>query len=241
MDNNNSEVKENLESSCDSSSESCSEECQKECSSPDCFLKCHPIVIKLKEFFNLKTIIIIACVIVAGSFLFAYKSLFIVAIVDGSPISRLAVIDDLEDRFGKGILEDFIVQKIIDKKAKKEGVVISDEEINEEIKNIENQIMAQGGTLDEVLAQEGTTRDIFAGQIATQKKLEKLLSDDMQVSDSEVDQYIEDNEIEIPEGEEISYREQVGAQLQQQKFNAIVVQFIDSLREQSSIRYFINY
>ena len=241
MDNNNSEIKENLESSCDSSLESCPEECQKECSSPGCFLKCHPIIVKLKKIFNLKTTIIIACVIVVGSLLFAYKSLFIVAIVDGSPISRLAVIEDLEDRFGKGILEDFIVQKIIDKEASKEGVVVSDDEINAEIENIENQIMTQGGTLDEVLAQEGTTRSIFAGQVATQKKLEKLLSDDIQVSDSEVGQYIEDNKIEIPEGEEEIYNEQIKAQLQQQKFNNVVVQFIDNLRAQTSVRYFINY
>ncbi|MBU4348245.1 SurA N-terminal domain-containing protein [Patescibacteria group bacterium] len=220
--NNNSEVKENLES-------------------PDCFLKYHPIVVKLKKIFNLKTTIIIACIIIVGSFLFAYKNLFIVATVDGYPISRLAIINNLEDRLGKGVLEDFIIQKIIDKEADREEIVVSDDEINAEIKNIENQIEAQGGTLDEVLLQENITRSIFAGQISTQKKLEKLLFDDIQITDSELAQAIEDNKIEIPEGEEESYREQIKIQLQQQKLNVVAGQFIDSLRAQTSVRYFINY
>lgn len=194
-----------------------------------------------KKAIILKLAIIIACVIVVGALIFTYKDLFIAATVNGSPISRLAVIHELESRSGKSVLDNIIVEKIVDNEARKKEIRVSDDEVNAEINNLEQQIKAQGGTLDQMLAFQGMTLNILKNQILIQKKLEKLLADKIQVSDAEVEKYIKDNKVVIPKGEDAAYKDQITEQLKQQKLSTEANSFIGSLKSQAVIRYFVNY
>jgi parvulin-like peptidyl-prolyl isomerase len=199
---------------------------------------------KKKIVINKRTIIIaaiISAVLIVGALAYFYKGFFIAATVNGGPITRWAVINELEKASGKNALEGMINQKLIDDEAKKKGISISGDEIDAEIKKIEEQIKGQGQTLDQALAEQNMTLADFKKRIETQKQLEKLLVDKTQVTDSEVDQYIKDNSVIIPAGQEVSYREQIKGQLQQQKFSTEAETFVNSLRTQASIRYFVKY
>ncbi|MCL5017049.1 MAG: SurA N-terminal domain-containing protein [Patescibacteria group bacterium] len=190
---------------------------------------------------NLKVTIVVACVIVLGALLFVYKGLFIAAVVNGSPISRLAVIQQLESTSGKSTLENIIVEKLIKDEAKKQKIVVSNDEINSEVSNVEKQITSQGGTLAQALASQNMTMDTLRDQILVEKELEGLLADKIQVTDADVATYIKDNKVKIPAGQEDTYKAQISQQLKQQKLSGVVNDYISSLRSKANISYFVNY
>ena len=103
--------------------------------------------VKKRKFINTKTAIIVAVIIILAALAYYYKSLFIAVTVNGSPITRLAVIEELEKVSGKQVLDSLITKKLINGEAIKKGVSVTSEEVDAEIKNIENQIKAQGQTL----------------------------------------------------------------------------------------------
>jgi len=202
--------------------------------------KCWVACAKIKNM-SPKTAIIISCVIVLLAIIFVFKSLFIVAVVNGSPISRFSVINELETKSGKAALENLILEKIVNMEANKKGINISDEEINNEITSVEEEVKAQGGTLEQALASQNMTVEVLRGQIVLQKKVEGLLGDKLNVTETEIETFIKDNEVQMTAGQESKIREQVRQQLRQQKLSSEAGPFIESLKALSSIRYFINY
>lgn len=196
---------------------------------------------KTKLVVSTKTAVIVAVVIVVGALIFQYRGVFVVASVDGSFISRFEVVRELEELSGKMTLESLITKRLIDNKADSMGVVVNDEEVDQEIKNIEDQIVGQGSTLEAALLAQGMTVDNFRKQIITQKKLEKILADKIEVSGEEIDQYIKDNGIDVPEENREEYMGFVEMQLKQQKLNNEVAALIDSLRSEAEIKYLRDY
>lgn len=194
-----------------------------------------------KRKLNLKLVIIIVIVLGALAFVYFFKSLFIAAIVNGTPISRLAVVSKAEKASGKNILDMIITMKLINDEAQKQGIIVTKEEIDAAVKKIEDQVKSQGLTLDQALAQQGVTAADFQKQMVVQIELEKLLGDKIVASDAEITQYITDYQITIPEGQESTYREQIKDQIKQQKLGTTAEEFITNLRTASSIYYFVNY
>ncbi len=190
---------------------------------------------------GVKTAIIIAVVIIIGALAYAYKGLFIAATVDGSPISRLTVIQELEKASGKSLLDSLINEKLIQNEVSAKKIVVSDDEINSEIKTIGDQVAAQGNTLDAALAAQGMSIDDLKKRITIQKELEKLVADKINVTDEEVAQYIKDNEISIPEGKEAAIAGQIKNEIRNQKLNTEAQTLITDLKSKAKIQYFINY
>jgi hypothetical protein len=196
---------------------------------------------KLAVYLNLKTLIIAGVVIVVLILAYVFKGQFIAASVNGSLISRHAVIAELEKVSGKNALESLITEKLINAEADKKGVKVTADEIAAEIKTVETQIKAQGGTLEAALAAQGMTREVFEKQILINKKLEKLLADKITVTDAEIKQFITDNKVAVPAGQEATYNAQVKTQIQQQKMSTEASALIASLRAASKINYFVTY
>lgn len=190
---------------------------------------------------NLKKATIISCVIIFLALIFAIKGLFIAAMVNGSPISRLSVIQSLEKGSGKVALESLIVEKLINNEAAKKDITVSDDEVNAEVSNIEAQVKSQGGTLDTALTSQGMTLETLKNQIVLQKKLEALLADKIQVTDADKSKFIADNKVKIPKGEEASYDNQIIQAIKQQKLSTESKLLVDSLKSENTIRYFVTY
>ena len=188
-----------------------------------------------------KTAIIIAVVILVGVLAYTYKGLFIAATVNGSPISRLAIIQKLEKASGKKLLDSLITEKLIQNEASAKKIVVSDEEINGEIKKIEDQLTAQNSTLDAALASQGMSRDDLKKQLVLQMEVEKLVADKINVTDEEVAQYITDNKVSIPEGQEAATNDQIKSDLRDQKLNKEATALITALKAQAKISYFVKY
>lgn len=196
---------------------------------------------KKPKVISVKAAVIVAVVIVLLALAFYCKGLFIAATVNGSPVSRLSVISELEKTSGKKALDSLITKKLLNDEAKKKGVTVTTDEVNAEITKIEEQLKTQGGTLDAVLAQQGMTRADMVEQITLQKKLEKLLGDKIAVTDEEAMKLLTDSKVAVPKGEEEKYKAQAIEQIRGQKLNDAAGAFIESLRTQASIHYFVNY
>ncbi|MDO8601431.1 MAG: SurA N-terminal domain-containing protein [bacterium] len=190
---------------------------------------------------NIKAAIIVAVIMVLGTLGYVFKGLFIAATVDGNPISRLAVIQGLERASGKSLLDNLITEKLIQNEAAAKKIIVSDDEINGEIKKIEDQVVSQGDTLDAALAAEGMSMEELKKQLTLQKKVEKLVADKINVTDEEVAQYIKDNNVPITKGQEATTSAQIKDQLRSQKLQQEASILIATLRSAAKIRYFVNY
>lgn len=196
---------------------------------------------KLSVKITIKTAIIIGFAVILIILAYTVKGFFIAAVVNGRPISRLAIIQKLEKTSGKNLLDSMITEKLIQNEARAKNILVSDDEINEKIKQIEKQVTSQGNTLEKALALEGMSMNDLKRQITIQKDVEKLLADKINVTDEEVTKYIADYKITIPKGQDASFKEQIKNQLKGQKLNASAKALIDELKSKAKIRYFVNY
>ena len=197
--------------------------------------------IKISLKISSKTAIIAGVVIAVGVLAYFGKGLFIAATVNGSPISRLALIDKLEKTSGKQTLEGLITQRLVISQLDKENIKITPDEINAEIKRIEDQVSQQGNTLDQALEAQGMTRADLREQVSVNLRLGKLLSDQTQVTDAEVAQYIKDNKLTITRGQETQFKDQIKNQIKSGKLSKAAQEWISTIRAAASINYFVKY
>lgn len=174
--------------------------------------------------------------------LFVFKDLFVAATVNGTPISRLAVIRELEKNSGQQALDVIITKKLIEAEVARAGITLSAQELEQEISTLEADVSKQGGTLAGALAQQGITQEEFRQQLTLQKKLEKLLSDKIQVTDEEVTAYLAKSKAPTPSGmSEEEFKNQIREQLKNQKFNLEADQWITKLKTDATIKYYVEY
>lgn len=182
-----------------------------------------------------------AIVLVLVGFLFT-RGYLVAATVNGSPISRMALTERLETQDGKQTLETMIREKVLNDEFARLGITIEVDAVAEEIKTIEAQIASQGGTLDQALAQQGMTMEVLEDQIESQLKLEKALGEKDTVSKEEIQAYITENGIQVPEGEPIeTFNEEISEQLKQQKFQVEAQTWVTEVTEKAIINYYVKF
>lgn len=174
--------------------------------------------------------------------LFIGKSVFVAATVNGSPISRLSVVRALEKQSGKAALESMIQKKLIEAELNKQNITVTEEEVSAEIRLIEQEVSGQGGTLKAALEAQGVTEESLREQIAIQKKLEKVLSDKVQVSDADLEAFKKQNDLKPSEGQkEEDFNKQVKDQLKRQKFQEEAGTWVENLTKSAKIKYYVQY
>lgn len=174
--------------------------------------------------------------------LYIFRSVFVVATVNGQPISRLQLYQELEKQGGKQALSGIITETLITQEAAKEHVTVSDQEVNDQIKSIEQNLAKQGQKLDQVLTAQGMTQKQLTDQIKLQKLAEKMAAKNITVSDKEISDYIEQNKDNLPQGQdEKTLRASVSDRLKQQKVNDKIQSWLQNLQKNAKINYLVNY
>lgn len=185
---------------------------------------------------------LIATILLLGALLYYFRGLFVAAVVNGQPISRLEVVRQTEQQAGKQTLDTLVRNALIEQKAKEQNITVSDQEINDEIKKLEDNLSKQGQNLEQVLKAQGMSQDDLTKLIRLDKLVAKMVGKDIQVSDAEVTKYIEDNREALPqETEEAELKKQVTEQLKQQKTNEKVRTWLADLQKNARINYFVEY
>jgi len=183
---------------------------------------------------------LIVVVLAIGAFFL--KGLFVAALVNGEPITRIAILSELEKQGGKQALSSLVNQVLILQEAKKKNVQVSQAEIDAATKQIEDSLKTQGQNLDTALVQQGMTRQDLSMQLKLRNLVEKLLVDKIKVTDAEIADYIKKNKDTFPaEMKEEEIKKRVGEQLKQQKLGSASQDWIEELNKNAKINYFVNY
>ena len=203
--------------------------------------KISKLIISLKKVITKKRVTTSLIIIVVLSGIYFSRSLIVAAWVNGRPVYRLTLIHELEKQGGKQVLDALIEKSLVASEAKKNKIIISQPEIDNEIASIEKTISSQGISLDEALNMRGMSRKNLEDQIETQKIVEKILASKVTITEEEAKDYFTKNKTLF--GQNPVYdkvKEQVKNQLFQQKLAGEYNTWITDLKTKSKILYFIN-
>jgi len=190
-----------------------------------------------KKLFRLAIVI----AIIAG-LAFLVRNVMFVAMVNGQPISRFQIINKLEEAQGATVLNNLIDETLIKQAIKKENVTISNEEVETAIKEIEDNLISQGQDFEQLLELQGMTREDLAEQVEMQKAIEQIIAKDIEVSEEEITQFLEENADFLPEDQtEEELQTLAEEQLSQQKLSEAYNNWITELKAEGSIKYFREY
>lgn len=174
--------------------------------------------------------------------LYYFKNIFIVATVNGKPISRLEIIKRLEQNGGKETLDNAITEVLVLQEGKKLNALATEADVNAEIAKIREEVKASNQTLEEVLKQQNISFKDFEARIKLQKTVEKILEAKSVVTEEEIKAFIEANKASIPEGtDEKELRTLVEQQLKSQKLGNEFQSWIEMVKAKSSINYLVKY
>jgi len=194
----------------------------------------------LKRDYTIALVVLLVLLAIAG--LNYFKGMFIAATVNGDTITRLEVIRDLEARSGREALDSLVTTKVIHDAAVAQNIVVSQDTLNQEIEKIRVRIEKQGSKLEEILASQGLSMEALLEQLTSQKELEGLLAEKINVTSDEVTQYITDNKIPTPKDmSKEEFEAAIQDQLKSQKLNQEASTWIESAKKAASIQYFAPY
>ncbi len=192
-----------------------------------------------KRIIKNKYILVGILIIIIGFLLYYFKGVFVVAMVNGQPISRLALIQELNKQYGKQMLNNLVTQTLIMQEARKQNITVTDQEINSELKKIEDNLSKQGQSLDQALLLQGMTKDDLINNIRTQLTVSKILEKDIKVSDKEINDYISQNKETLPTSQNPDQiRQSVKQQLTQNKLVQKYQSWIANIEKNAKISYF---
>jgi len=199
------------------------------------------VIAKLKHSWK-KTLIITLLVLAVLTALYFSRSLFIVAFVNGRPISRWGLDRDLEKAAGSQILNTKIAEMLVLQEGRNQKISISDEDINQEAKKLDDQFKAQGQSLDEVLALQKQGKKEFLRQIKIQLLVEKILGQDIEITNEEIADYFEENQELLAEGATLaSEKENIRQTLFNDKLTAKIQSWLQELQDKAKIIYFLKF
>ena len=192
--------------------------------------------------FDKKKAILTAAVLGVAALGYLGRGLFVVALVNGTPISRLAVVRELEKQGGSETLDNLVVKSLIFQEARKKGVTVSQQELDQELSRINDIVSKQGMTLDEALALQNQSKNDLIEQIKLQKTVERILADKIAVTEEEVNDYFDKNKELFDDGAKLEdVSGEIRNQLAQTKLSSAYQSWITDLKASASINYFVTF
>lgn len=171
--------------------------------------------------------------------LWKFRSSFIVAMVNGQPISRWQLNDQLVKKFGEQTLESIINERLILSAARQKGLFIKTDEIDNRTKEIETRLSGKM-SLDDALKAQGLTRDDFKRQLEIQISIEKLFEKESTISSKEIDDYISSNSQSFKSSTNpAEVRSEVNAMLRQQKINDLFEKWFTEIQKNAKVSKFL--
>jgi foldase protein PrsA len=193
--------------------------------------------LKSKRYFSLIFAVLILLLIT-----YLGRSLLFAASVGGRPITRIKLIRELEKQAGQQALDSLITKELINQEAKRQGIIVTDQDVNSEIDRITAIVEAQGTTLDNALALQGQTKADLYENIRLQKTVENILSDKINVSDEDVLANYEANKSQYDEGVQFDeIKDSIKDQLVQEKLSSEFQILLEKLKSDGNIIYFIDF
>lgn len=184
--------------------------------------------------FSLRNVILLGVLILAAIAWFA-KGYFIVATVNGEPITRWELNESIRQRYAAQTLDTMIDERLILSESRKKNVYVNPEEIEKQIKELEGRMQGKS-SLEEALALQGLTADMLRRQIEVQLSINKLFEKEASVSSQEIDEYIGKNKDMFRTATDpAKMRDEVTSMIKQQKVSDLFDTWFTDLRKQAVI------
>lgn len=191
----------------------------------------------LKNIGSSKWLYLALALLVVGVLAFYKKEWFVAATINGMPITNLELQQKLNQQFREQTLNQLINEKIILGEVKKEGVAVSDLDIDAKISELEANV---GGAevLNNLLSQQGQTRITLRDQLRLQLSIAKLYDKEATVSAEEIASFLEQNRAVLQATESAAQEKEAEQTLKQQKLGQIFQQKFQELRQKANIKIF---
>lgn len=162
---------------------------------------------------------------------------FFAATVNGYPITKSDLEEQLKSKYSKQALDELINLEIINNYMREQGVSISDEELNQRISEIT--VDLQGQSLEEALSAQGVTVEEFRKNVSYQLGLEKIFSKDIAVTEDEVDQLFETFKDNLPGTTDEEKKAAARKQVIDQKLNEKIGAWFESAKQEAKIKNYL--
>jgi hypothetical protein len=149
---------------------------------------------KLNPIFFVKLLLVVAIGVVVFLLVQKNKSMFIVGTVNKTPITRLELNAKMAEKYAAQTLEEIVSEKLLNENLKKNNIVVTDKEIQDELAKIKVQY---GGEeqFQAAIAQFGMTEAKALQSIKQSIGLKKLIEgvNVIEITDAAISQYFTDN------------------------------------------------
>ncbi len=194
--------------------------------------------------FSKKHLYLFVGIVAVGIILYNFRSQLIVATVNGQPIFRPALVKELENQAGTQVLDSLITKAVIIQEARKNSISITQEDIDAQIKEIEQNLLAQNQDLDEILKSRNMTRKTLTDEIRLQLIVEQLASQSSTISEDEINEALEQRKGFMPDepleaSQEAELKAQLQIQLQEQKKAEAVQTWLQKVKGEAKINYLL--
>ncbi|MFS8651773.1 MAG: peptidylprolyl isomerase [Caldibacillus sp.] len=143
-----------------------------------------------------------AVVLTAVILYFAINQDEAVALVDGEKITKEELTDRLISLYGEKVLNQLIVNKMIEIDAEKQGIEVSEDELNEEL---DKYYSMYGGeeNFASFLEMSGFKLEDFKDDVKLSLLLDQILEERIEISDEEMKEYFEENKEDFAQEEQV--------------------------------------
>lgn len=197
-----------------------------------------PAMLSIEKIQKNKVIVGVVGVAAIILLLLAFPLRFLIApaIVNSQPIFSWQYVAELHKKAGNEILTQMINQKLIEQEVASQNIQITEDEVNGQIKQIEDRIGTESGGLDGMLALQGMKREDLIKQIRLNLSLEKLVKGTITVSDEEVKEELKDHATQYITLTEADAATMAAETIRQGKMNAAFSTWFQKIKSNAKIQ-----
>lgn len=196
-----------------------------------------------KNNLNFVVKLVLIVLVGAGIFLLAqkYRGVFIAGVINNKTVTRWELNTRLNNRYGKTAFDEIITEQLLFQQATKNGIVVSDKEIQDEVAVNEKQFGGKTQLMDMAkqagINDEKQLNEFFKLKITIKKLQEKLFK--AEVKDEEVKKYYDENKQLMGDKKFDEIKKEIADQLMQQKIQTQFTEWFGKIRTESKITSFI--
>ncbi len=166
-----------------------------------------------------------------------YGNLFVVATVNGNPITRVSLWQKLEKQAGKQVLDQMISEKLIEQEAQAKGIKVDSRDIDKKIQELEKQFKGKAG-LDQVLNLQGMTREDLVTQLRYNLLVEKMVPS-VKVTDKEIADYYEQNQSTYRDELTDAVKKEIRNTQKKKKRSKVISEWFDNVKKKAKINNYL--
>lgn len=197
-----------------------------------------PEIENRRRFSLTRPLVVLIALAVLALLLVLNKGLILVATVNNQPVWRWDLEKRLSGQYGSQMLDELTSEALIYQAAAKKGITVKSSEVDAKLTEKEKTLNGKM-TLSDALAAQGTTVEEYRRWLGLEMLLEKLVADQVSVSDQDVSDYIDKNKGLLTATDEGTMKDEARQAVLSDKQNTAIRQYFTNLKSQAKISKFL--